>query len=262
MTAPVDPVPANPPGRPIVFYSPHQDDETLIMGQVIAHHALAGREVHIVLCSNGQTSGALPQINGQATSSWWGGFHYPAREGYAPLSATDFGHARTWELYASCAQLGVPAVRVHIGPADQDLTSDQLPDEISQSWGEQILTSWASHFTLRGFDRVGHYTTWSGDDHPDHAAMGRALQSRRTLHPSWFDDARWLVKPEQAAAAGAAAYTPPGSLAAQIKLMSRRAGWCYRAWQPSAGAYAIGYHSVPPMFAAVERADPNYILSL
>lgn len=262
MTAPVDPVPNPPTGRPIVFYSPHQDDETLFMGQIIAHHALAGREVHVVLCSSGATSAARDQINGQATSGFWGGFHYPAREGYDPLSPALFAAERTEEQAAACAQLGVPAARVHTGPADLELTGEQLPEDISVAWGEQIMTSWASYFTSRGFDQVGHYTMWWGDTHADHAALGQALQNRRSLHPQWFGDARWLVKPEQAGAAHASAYGLPASLTAQIKLMTKRAGWCYRAWQPAAGAFAIGYHSVQAYFTALDQTNgPNYIVA-
>jgi LmbE family N-acetylglucosaminyl deacetylase len=261
---PTDPVPANPTGRPIVFYTPHQDDETLFMGQVIAHHCLAGREVHVVLASNGSTSGARDEVNGVAfDGTYWDGFHYPTREGYAPLSLADFGLARTRELVAACAQLGVPAERVHLGRADQvPASSAELPDAISVDWATQVLRSWAEHFTAEGLDQVGHYTMWWNDPQPDHAALGQALRDLHGEHPDWFGDARWLVKPEQATAAGAAAYALPASLAAQIKLMAKRAGWCYRAWQPAAGAYAIGYQSVAPFFDAVERGDPDHIVKV
>jgi LmbE family N-acetylglucosaminyl deacetylase len=260
-----DPVPADPAGRPIVFYSPHQDDETIFMGQVIAHHALAGREVHVVLLCNGALSDARGEINGTvADNSYWGGFHYPAREGYEPLSLQEFGLARTREFVAALAQLGVPAERVHFGRADQPLaTSDLLPDAISVDWATQVLNSWADYFQAFGYDQVGHYTMWWKDPHADHAALGQALHARALAEPVTFGDVRWLVKPEQAVAAAASVYALPAALAALIRLMSRRAGWAYRAWQPASGAFATGYHSVGNVyFDDVERGDPNHYVRL
>ncbi|WP_171064742.1 PIG-L deacetylase family protein [Actinomadura soli] len=254
---PTDPVPANPGGRPMVFYSPHQDDETLWMGQVIARHALAGREVHVVLCSNGASSGARAMLNGSTSSSWWGGYHYPPREGYGELSLEDFAAARTRELVAACAQLGVPAGRVHLGRADAPATTTaDLPGSVTTAWAADVLQSWAARFAAE-WPSVGHYTTWWGDDHSDHAALGNALRTLNAQAPA-FADARWLVKPAQRTAAGAGAYGLPSGEAAMIGQMARRAGWCYRAWQPDAGCYAIGYHSVS--FTGPESGTPNYIV--
>jgi LmbE family N-acetylglucosaminyl deacetylase len=260
----IDPVPADPTGRPIVFYSPHQDDETLFMGQIIAHHALAGREVHVVLCCNGNLSEARGEINGDTSdSTYWGGYHFPVREGYAPLNLRDFGLARTREFVAACAQLGVPARRVHFGRADVPLaTSDLLPDAISVGWATEVMNSWAAHFAGLGVPQAGHFTMWWQDPHADHAALGQALRARALAEPVLFGDVRWLVKPEQATAAGATAYPLPANLAPTIKAMSRHAGWAYRSWQPPY-AYATGYHSVGNVyFDDVERADPNHHVRL
>lgn len=261
MTAPVDPVPVTPTGKPIVFYSPHQDDETLFMGQIIAHHVLAGREVHVVLCSNGSTSEARREINGdQMDNGWWNAWHYPAREGYAPLGLQEFGLARTQEFVSALQQLGVKPENIHFGRADDPLaTSDLLPDAISLEWATAVFQSWAEHFTALGFDTVGHYTMYWGDPQSDHAHLGQALVDIKLVHPTWFSDSRWMVKPEQATAAGAAVYSLPLALATQIKLMARNAGRCYAAWLPSVGAYAIGYHSVGTVyFDDVERGDANH----
>lgn len=252
---PTDPVPATPTGAPIVFYTPHQDDETLFMGQVIAHHALAGREVHVVLCSNGFGSSTLAEINGTAADgNLWGGYHYPAREGYAPLTLEQYSEARTREMVAACAQLGVPADRVHLGRADAPAASSaDLPSTISTAWAAEVMESWAAHFAGLG----GHYTMWWGDNHPDHANLGAALRSLHDQGAVGFGDTRWLVKPEQASAAGASVYGLPSNLSATVVQMARRAGWCYRAWQPAAGAFAIGYHSVS-YFSGPESGTANH----
>jgi hypothetical protein len=103
---------------------------------------------------------------------------------------------------------------------------------------------------------------WWQDPHADHAALGQALRTRALAEPVLFGDVRWLVRPEQATAAGAAAYALPANLAPTIKAMSRHAGWVYRSWLPPS-AYAIGYHSVANLyFDDVERADPNHHVKL
>lgn len=256
---PTDPVPATPTGKPIVFYSPHQDDETLFMAQVIAHHALAGREVHVVLCSNGASSGARAEINGDTSDgTYWKGYHYPAREGYTPLTLDTFSEARTREFVSACAQLGVPASRVHLGRADAPAaTSPDLPDTISTGWATQVMQSYADEFAARGWPSVGHYTMWWGDNHPDHANLGAALATLHAQDPDGFGDVRWTVKPEQVSAAGASAYGLPSTLATEIVQMARRAGWCYRAWQPASGAFATGYHSVS-YFSGPENGTANH----
>lgn len=258
-----DPVPA-PTLRPVVFYSPHQDDETLFMGQVITHHALVGREVHVVLCSNGSTSSALGEINGTVgDATFWGGSHYPAREGYPVMTKADFGLHRTDEFVAACGQLGVPRERVHFGRADVTYgDSSELPDAVSPTWATEVMQSWADHFAAGGDPAVGHYTMWWMDPHYDHASLGQALHALHLADPTTFSDARWAVKPEQAAAAGALPYGLPSDKADLIKWMGRHAGWCYRAWLPPL-AYAIGYHSVgSTYFDDTERGDPNHVVRL
>jgi LmbE family N-acetylglucosaminyl deacetylase len=248
---PTDPVPP-PTGRPIVFYSPHQDDETLFMGQVIAHHALAGREVHVVLCTNGSTSAVLDALNGVDSNGWWGGWHFPAREGYGPLTRPEFGQARSREFVAAVGQLGVFPQHIHVPAA--------LPDGITVAAATELMISFADLFARQGEPVVGHYTMWWGDPNPDHAHLGQALRDLHGRQPR-FADARWLVKPEQAGAAGAAAYQPPPALRPEVLRMTRRSTFPYRSWAPRAGMYAIGYHSVGlAYFDDVERGDVNHIV--
>jgi LmbE family N-acetylglucosaminyl deacetylase len=246
-------------GLPIVFYTPHQDDETLFMGQVITHHAMVGREVHVVLCSNGSTSNVTNEINGLiGDTNFWGGPHWPAREGYPPMTTVEMGLHRTEELIAACGQLGVPRERVHLGRADVEYAdSSELPNAITVGWATQVMESWQDHFADRGV--VSHYTMWWGDNHPDHAALGQALHNLRTADPTTWTAGRWLVKPEQAVAAAASLYIVPAELSEMVKWLGLHAGWCYRAWLPPL-AYALGYHSVGnTYFDDVARGDPNHI---
>ncbi len=123
--------------RRTYFLEPHQDDVELFMAQTVAHHvrayaaAAAGNEVHIVLMTNGSTSGVLAKLNGlqHDNAGWWGGTHDPAAEGYEPLTPHDFGLARTREWSQSARLLGVGPARQHLGM--DEVTSDLLPTNAS-----------------------------------------------------------------------------------------------------------------------------------
>ncbi len=243
----------------VYFLEPHQDDGVLFMAQVAAHHVLAGREVHVVLMSNGSTSGALAEINGTASDpTWWGGTHNPAAEGYTPLTATEFGLARTREWRQSWRHLGVPDANMHLG---MDLaTSDLLPNNISTGYATDVLEYLSDADATAGRDKPGFYTMHWEDPQPDHAAVGTALRTLR-LNDSAFSDARWLVKPEEAANVGATVYGVPVAMQAQVKLWQKHAAWPYGAWAPEQGTYAIGMHSVASYFNGGPLAGAvNYIV--
>lgn len=250
----------NPGGRNIYFFEPHQDDGCLFMAQVAAHHMLAGRNVHVVLMSNGSTSMARDELNGVLSDpTWWGGKHEPEREGYEPLSAYEFGLARTREFRASWRALGVPDDRMHFG---MDLDSSALlPTEITKEYASEVIKYFVDKDIAEGLDNPSLYTMWWNDAHADHAACGKALKTHRLNSGADYADSRWLVKPEQAEAAGAAIYAPPSAMLSEIKLLQKRAAWAYGAWQPESGAFAIGMHSVAqPYFDDALRGDPNYIV--
>lgn len=244
-----DPVPAAPTGRPVIFYTPHQDDETLFMGQAIAHHALAGRDVHVVLASDGSTSRMRDALNGLEVNGWWGGSHYPAREFYSLLSQTDFGEARDRELVAACGQLGAQPGNVHLEVGTRG-SSISVPE---------------ADALIRRYDDLypdaGHYTMHWDDTDPTHSALGTALRQMALSEPGKFNDCRWMVRTDQIASSGSVPYALPSATAASIKQMARRAGWCYRSWAPQQGMFAIGYHSVgPSYFDEVERGDLNHVV--
>lgn len=237
----------DPDGRNVYFFEPHQDDGSLFMAQVAAHHVLAGRRVHVVLMSNGSTSSVLQKLNGEIhTGPWWSGFHHPEHEGYAPLTKEQFGEARTQEWMASWAQLGVPPERLHFGDGITGLSSS-LPDAVSADWAEHVMRHWMDSDAADGLEHPGMYTMHWADPNSDHAHCGAALRGLRQSG-SWYADSRWLTKPEEAAGTGATPYAVPAGLLAEVRLMQERAAIAYGAWQPAAGAYGIGMHSVSAYF--------------
>lgn len=243
---PTDPVPA-PTGRRLYLYPPHQDDDVLWAGQVIAHHALVGREVHLVLGTDGSTSAMRYALNGEETNGWWGGYHYPSREGIpAPLSPEDFAAARDREFLRAARQLGVTPDRVH-------LRTDTRASSITVDEAKALILSFEA--LTPG---AGHYTTHWTDPDPNHAALGTAL--RQLALDGTVTDARWVVRRSQiGSVAGAVEYVVPSAYAAQARLMAKQATRCYGAWAPPE-AYAIGYHSVQTDMDWAASGASNWIV--
>ncbi|HCU50473.1 MAG TPA: hypothetical protein DGG94_11845 [Micromonosporaceae bacterium] len=52
-------------GLPVLFFAPHQDDETLLMGVEIVRHVSAGRQAIVICAGDGSKSGALPASTGR-----------------------------------------------------------------------------------------------------------------------------------------------------------------------------------------------------
>lgn len=222
-------------GRPIIFYTPHQDDETLFAGQILAHHAMVGRRVIIVSATDGSTTAMIHTLNGKRSNGWWQGFHYPAREGYGPLTPSDIARARDLELIAAGGLLGAWPNDIHLRPGVRE-------PEITLAQAESMIRHYAALYP-----DAGHYTTWWGDRDRNHATLGQALRNLP------LKDRRWVARAEYGV--GVPYRAPEGA-----KLMARRATSAYRSWAPEQGLFAIGYHSVAPYFAEVEQGRPNYIV--
>jgi len=253
------PINWDPTGRRVYVFEPHQDDAALFMAQMIAHHVLAGREVHAVLMSNGNTSGARAEINGTVVDNgWWGTpAHNPAREGYEPLDLTEFGLARTREWRQSWIQLGVPPERQHFGMGLA--SSDLLPDEITAAYATDVMRYWMQHDLDAGLAAPSMKTMWWGDIATDHASCGSALRTLKLTDPA-FADAQWMVRTEQHGDTGMQYPVPTGMLA-EVRKMQERSAWPYQAWAPESGMYAAGRHSVPGLFDTGPLAHlPNWIV--
>lgn len=254
------PINWNPTGRRVWVFEPHQDDTALFKAPMVAHHVLAGREVHIVLMSNGSTSGARGEINGTTTDNgWWGTpAHDPAHEGYAPLGLTEFGLARTREWRASCRALGVPPERQHLGMGLA--SSDLLPANITVAYATEVMQYWQQQDHAEGLPNASFKTMWWSDTTVDHANCGAALRNLRLNDPDFFD-AQWMVRTEQHGVTGSQQYAVPAAMLAEVRQMQSRSAWPYQAWAPESGVYAIGRHSVSDLFDSGPLAHlPNWIV--
>ena len=129
-----DAKPWQPPDRPILFVSPHPDDETLGAGGLIGLQAAKGVPLRVVAVTDGENA---------------------YRDGI------DIADRRSHEQTSALSRLGVtPANIVRLELTDSGVTAEEelLVERLMP------LVSDNSHIIA----------PWIGDYHPDHEACGRA----------------------------------------------------------------------------------------
>ena len=205
LTGAIAPVPATASAAlgPAVFFTPHQDDETLFMGAAIIQHVRAGRKVYVVLLTNGGAS---------AVSSL-----YPSR--------AVFVAERDREFVAAVTHMGAIPVIPSGRAMDGTLTA--------------AYANWIMSGYYYAYPGVSLKTTSEYDVHPDHAAAGRGLRQVGYADSRWYSKPEeWATTPKAIAPTGYENvqqsfldYTPVGWLSAGAYF---RAGFiasqngCYR----------------------------------
>jgi LmbE family N-acetylglucosaminyl deacetylase len=231
-------------GRPVIFCSPHPDDDALAMGVAIARHVAAGRDVHVLAVTPGESTAARAYINGTATSGWWGMPHHPTVEGYAPLTEADCGAARIREITASAGVLGVPKINLHEGGVGDGFGGTD-PNHVPQSAIDIVKTMLVD--LVKQFPNAGLWgPSYLVDNHPDHRAVGLAIRQLGKANPTKYYDRRYAVLPmywsdtrlSQVPIIGW--MTPANSLE---RARAAKSCYSYGAWEPRSGAFAIGWHS-------------------
>jgi LmbE family N-acetylglucosaminyl deacetylase len=228
-------------GRPVIFVCAHPDDDILGYSNQLWRHVAAGRGIHFLQLTRGTATKARAELNGEAKSAWLGFTHAPAVEGYAPLSITDLGLARSREQVAAVGLLGIPASRIH--------HADMQDGQVTIAQAKQAIVALADQLD----PDTGLWThSYHVDAHPDHLAAGRAVQQLGQEQPTRFwdrryvvlrqywNDPRWLEVPGRV-------ISPPLNDTERVRTIA--AARPYGAWQPASGAFAVGNHSTPSMFA-------------
>lgn len=266
----------------VFFYSPHPDDEVLSMGLAMIYYIAAGCEVHLVSMNNGGALGVANTLNGVSSCSTPADHpytHSPAREGFTPLTVPDVSAARILEARGALGAMamispttaGVPgSVTHHIaGLPDAygangsgSSTAPVTPEGIAAAKGviKQFIDDYPNSF---------HYTMSESDHHPDHSACGYALRELKNdpAYSTALVNARFFVSRLYWATSQPNGLYPPEVLAAAAGTLAwfnysgaRKAeydAWLrtqimavYKAFNPAAGSYALGYHQVPGQFAS------------
>ncbi|MFL5493459.1 MAG: PIG-L deacetylase family protein [Gemmatimonadales bacterium] len=225
--------------RPAVFFSPHQDDESLGMSGSIAVDVAAGRQVFLELMTGGQESAARATLANGRRDSWHPGAHT------YPLTVAQFSLARTKEFLDAAARLHVTGVFLN-GFEENHLTTEEVTRRVNfwKRWGGDGLSL---HGTA-GAEDPGSATT---GPHPDHVAVWMALDQsgvrditghliyQYRTHLGTYDE-----RVDYTGVCGAR----QNALAA------------YKVWDPSQGRYGIGYHSVRTLFDSSAASCAEYVL--
>ncbi|MBA4493999.1 PIG-L family deacetylase [Paenactinomyces guangxiensis] len=242
----------------VVYFSPHADDEALTFSVPILNDVRSGKKVYLILMSAGDKSGARDVVNGMYDEEsrdpalsgqslyckWHQKYHHPAEEGYMDgwLTKEKFGQARIREFYKSAEAMGIPKDRVKINLlANEEFTYNSVKSIIS------LNSRLFPNAQFKSFSAI--------DGHADHAMVGRVLNDMykqgqikkpQTNYVSIYTDRFSQM------------YVPGYKLTltnSQDLGKLKNALNVYKTWSPREGFYALGYHSVPVQFDAMEN-DP------
>jgi LmbE family N-acetylglucosaminyl deacetylase len=230
---------------PSLWVVAHPDDETLAMGTAITEHVAAGQDVHVLWLTRGIGSSVHNVLNGAGVNAWWGLAHDPAAEGYTLLTEAEFGAARIREAgnAVRCLASGLPgtlttheAYLTAVTPQDAESAILAVADTVAPGAPMWLKTH-----------------TPIVDNHPDHIAAGQAVQSLVAADPVRFANPRYYVLPpywsDSRLSQVAEKWDYPTDTG--ITVRAKNACRAFAAWSPPY-TYAIGYHSVPSYFAAID----------
>jgi LmbE family N-acetylglucosaminyl deacetylase len=215
----------------MLVLSPHQDDETLGCGGVIATASGLGLRPRVAFLTDGAASH-------EGSAAW------PPRR----LAAT-----RRSEAIAALAVLGVgPDDILFLDWAD---ASPFAPDQLAYAQTVERLAAWAASFATASL-----WSTWPGEAHCDHVAAARLAESLATRLPSlrarmeflvWGWKEKRLGEERRAAWALDCAHTID---------QRRRALACHRTQTTDLIADAVQSFRIPPELAALtERPVEIYL---
>lgn len=206
--------------HPVIYYIPHPDDEVLSFGLSIFSHLQAGKDVHLVLLTNGEASRVKHKLK---------------------MDDQEFADARNREFRMSAQKLGVPKENLHF--------MNYADGRVLQSEMEYVIGEFEA-----AYPGASHKAFSWTDPHPDHANSGKALKA--LADRGVVSDARYHVKyqdvkraPSRIIKTGYKSYYQPFIVAA-----SR----VYQLNNPVIGMYGIGYQSVPKSFQFIEKTPVSY----
>lgn len=205
---------------PAIFFTPHQDDESLSMGANILAEHVAGRQVIVVDVTDGSGSKAFGLVNTRLVS-----------EGYAALTKAQFVQGRYNEQAA--------AVNLHLARDNASIVHENYIDNtLTVAQATTTILKYVALYPDASFKTE----SWL-DLNPDHIALGTAMRNLCNTGQIPNGDCRfeqfrryWTTMP----IAGSWIY---GNVIVTSALAE------YKIWNPSAGRYAIGWtYSVPQDF--------------
>lgn len=181
------------PTDPAVFLVPHQDDEVLSYGASVKEHLLAGRDVHLVLLTDGSSSGECKRSrsgtyghpNFDATDGVVGTYTAVDREACATFRDQEFLNA------ASAMQNNVGNA---VGTLTAVIRTDRTQDgSLSTAYVEAVVTEYVTLYPEASFKGMTYKESDHAEGHADHDVVGEALNNKYS--DGTITDVRYYVKP-------------------------------------------------------------------
>jgi LmbE family N-acetylglucosaminyl deacetylase len=240
---------------PAIFYSPHQDDESLAMAGSIREHKEAGRQVILVLLTRGENGGLLDIMNGTAACPLGQGCPGGGSHSFG-LGQDDIVRGRTAEFKAAAQRLGVDRVVVRDRPDSAWGDYAGFVQEVRNTILEfEARYPGASHKLVNGYRDV-IYGYPPEDANLTHKACREAAEGLDGLDLRFY----WVYGYTWPLEQRTADYVLP--LSDKQFARKRQALAEYRRWDPGRGRYALGYHSVGTLMIDPAAADPHEYIDL
>ncbi len=208
-----------------IFYTPHQDDETLFMSSAIINAIDSGVETIIVCVTDGSKSKAINTINERLEN-----------EKIPKIDSKDFVLARNEELLSATGFLGVKKENVYfMNRIDQGLNYHDI-ENIVKKFENKYKN--ATHITLIG----DSFCNTEGEEstHIDHRLIGNVVYNM--VKSKKLDSARFISYIENNE------NLKKINLSSSQKKRYQKAMDSYGVWDPHNGKYSIGYISLGKLF--------------
>ncbi len=221
--------------KKVFYFAPHQDDELTNFGVSITREIDEGANVVVVLCTDGGASGVKRMLRDGGGCAWH------ERKHSFDLDGDAFTSARDREFVASCLALGVKKENILISPLrapDGSLTPQRAKEiMLAATRGEKAADVAVRVLSDRPDLR----------QNPDHTATGRA--AKELLAEGKIGEAIYFYElihlfgrsPEEL---GLKTVYPDEDQKSRLIAAAAE----YKRWDPDAGRYAVGYHSVADEF--------------
>lgn len=244
-------------GAPSIYYSPHQDDETIGMSGSILRDKAAGRPVYLVLVTGGENDGLRRQMNVGACAMK---NRCPAPGHRHTLNWPEGGdnvvRGRTAEFRRAAGFLGVDRI-FRLGMED-DIRGEEDDDPKPANYAvfvdrlEQHVRSF-----VKTFPGASHTFAagWLDSNITHKACSDVANRLRNDIEDMSFLHIYSYVQysPADRDRGGAAdvLHIPADHFKRKLQAIA-----AYRTWSPSRGLYSLGWHSVSDFFESASK-DPR-----
>lgn len=208
----------------VIYYVPHQDDEIVSFGVSIIHQIMLGNHVHLVFYTDGSASSTIHHFNGNKVCPWHRINHDHA------FDEQRFVAARNREMAWSSRCLGVDPANMHWRQHIKD-------GQFTVEQGISLIAEFEAKYP-----DAHHMSFTYKDPHPDHANMGTALETMYKQEKVSF--ARFYIKTLQLDALDGV----EEPCKEQYLPFLHAAQQAYKIYNPDAGMFAVGYHSVKETF--------------